>query len=52
LEKSASSFIPVRMRVISAHERKNPLAKMEAISFYTLARKVAADEPIPWPKKK
>lgn len=52
LATSMNDAIPVRMRVISAHERKNLLGKMEAISFYTLVRKIAAGEKPPWHKKK
>jgi hypothetical protein len=52
LEQAVSAGIDVRMFVISAHERRNPLGRMEAIQFYTLVRKIAGDEEIPWPKKK
>jgi hypothetical protein len=41
LGKSNSVAIPVRMRVVSAHERKIPLGPMTEISFYTLVRRVA-----------
>ena len=54
MEKAVANNYGVvaRLFVISAHERTNPLAVMEAISFYTLVRKIVAGEPIPWPKKK
>ena len=45
-----SLAIPVRMWVLSAHERTNPLSHREGISFYTLVRKIAAGEPLPWQK--
>lgn len=39
LSKSTGKFIPVRMRVVSAHERKNPLPVLKPISFYSLVRR-------------
>jgi hypothetical protein len=52
IEPATTEGVEARMFVISAHERIKPLAKLEKISLYTLVRKVAAGEPIPWPKKK
>ena len=52
IERAKIPDVHARMFVISAHERTNALAQMEAISFYTVIRKVTAGEPIPWPKKK
>jgi hypothetical protein len=41
LWKSSSEKIPVRMGIISAHERTGALPNMKEISFYTLVRKIA-----------
>jgi hypothetical protein len=41
LKPSSGNRIPVRMHVISAHERTNELAVMKEVSFYTLVRRIA-----------
>lgn len=41
LDKSFGKFIPVRMRVISAHERSDPHGYTKEYSFYSLVRQIA-----------
>lgn len=45
LRPSKMKGVDARMFVISAHERRNPLGQMEAISFFTLVRNIANGHP-------
>jgi hypothetical protein len=49
--KTNDHDIAARMFVISAHERINPLATLEKISFFTLVRKTSSGEPLRHKKK-